>query len=67
MDNLTCAILKMKSDKRVVYIRRPEAAESDYIVADRGQNSSHLASKFTDLILQQVEFQPKTPISGDCT
>lgn len=51
MDNLTCAILKVKSDKRVVYIRRPEAAESDYIAADRGQNSSHLASKFANLIL----------------
>lgn len=51
MDNLTCAILKVKSDKGVVYIRRPEAAESDCIAADRGQISSHLASKFADLIL----------------
>ncbi|KAL8133551.1 hypothetical protein AgCh_008859 [Apium graveolens] len=49
MDNLTCAILKMKSDKRVVYIRRPEAAESDYIAAERGQNSSHLANRSREL------------------
>lgn len=47
-DNLKCAILKVKRDKSVVYVRRPKGVESDYIAVDRGQSSSHLASKSED-------------------
>ncbi|KAL1821117.1 hypothetical protein ACET3Z_015986 [Daucus carota] len=52
IDNLKCAILRVKRDQSVEYVRRPNAAESYYIAADRGQSSSHRAGDQGEVIFQ---------------